>query len=483
MFHPDGRDGTAKYRGSSSSSSSEEKNFGWWLSHDRQIEMPSEPSEDHGSSDAFCVSADESGSYSFVRNVSRQEDEDEIGEKIELTSFAEDYLDVDLMDEGASEKDRSANDSIEVNDDEERKFGVVCYTPERLIRSKKYRILVPPPRYLVLSHAGFTPIRENVEQKLHRKRLSCLIDPKKIGSARLRELLDVPAIITDRGEHPISTYVPNHYNVTNDDSNAAAIKSDADSLNPDQDRYKVQSAGISRSSSTSSCDPLSSTWDDCKGPHSLASFITHPSSLEDTSGVHSSDWSMETPSDSTRIASPMSLCDELGIISRRATGFRNDRGAAINEVMSILEGLPSDAEKAMVLLEEEDRFYDSMSSHDQLTRLALSIETDTREETLAVPDDTINSIQHLRDKIERLQLRNKEIRKDICTLHTDFQCDEKKVTDLSNDTTEMLEELFDLRYLDDLLELLEGELEQISKRNWPFILGHSNPHEEINLII
>lgn len=89
--------------------------------------------------------------------------------------------------------------------------------------------------------------------------------------------------------------------------------------------------------------------------------------------------------------------------------------------MSILEGLPSDAEKAMVLLEEEDRFYDSMSSHDQLTRLALSIETDTREETLAVPDDTINSIQHLRDKIERLQLRNKEIRKDICTLHTDFQ--------------------------------------------------------------
>jgi len=89
--------------------------------------------------------------------------------------------------------------------------------------------------------------------------------------------------------------------------------------------------------------------------------------------------------------------------------------------MSILEGLPSDAEKAMVLLqEEEDRFYDSMSSHDQLTRLALTIETDT-EETLAVPDDTNNWIQCLRDKIERLQLANKEIHKDICTLHTNFQ--------------------------------------------------------------
>jgi hypothetical protein len=88
--------------------------------------------------------------------------------------------------------------------------------------------------------------------------------------------------------------------------------------------------------------------------------------------------------------------------------------------MSILEGLPSDAEKAMLLLKEEDRFYDSMSSHDQLTRLALTIETDT-EETLAVPDDTNNWIQCLRDKIERLQLANKEIHKDICTLHTNFQ--------------------------------------------------------------
>jgi len=88
--------------------------------------------------------------------------------------------------------------------------------------------------------------------------------------------------------------------------------------------------------------------------------------------------------------------------------------------MSILEGLPSDAEKAMILLKEEDRFYDSMSSHDQLTRLALTIETDT-EETLAVSDDSNNWIQCLRDKIERLQLANKEIHKDICTLHTNFQ--------------------------------------------------------------
>lgn len=73
----------------------------------------------------------------------------------------------------------------------------------------------------------------------------------------------------------------------------------------------------------------------------------------------------------------------------------------------------------MVLLEEEDRFCSSMSSHDQLTRLALAIETDV--EAPAVPDDQNNWIRHLRDRIERLQLANKEIHGDICGLRTNFQ--------------------------------------------------------------
>lgn len=47
----------------------------------------------------------------------------------------------------------------------------------------------------------------------------------------------------------------------------------------------------------------------------------------------------------------------------------------------------------------------------------------------------------------------------------------------------LLEDVHDLRYFDDLIKLLGGDLDKISRRNWPFILGHSNPHEEMNLII
>lgn len=96
-----------------------------------------------------------------------------------------------------------------------------------------------------------------------------------------------------------------------------------------------------------------------------------------------------------------------------------NRGVAINEVASILENLESDPGRAAVLLEEGDRFCDSTSSHDQLTRLALTIETDV--EAPAVPDDPNNWIRHLRDRIERLQLANKEIHGDICGLRTNFQ--------------------------------------------------------------
>lgn len=64
-----------------------------------------------------------------------------------------------------------------------------------------------------------------------------------------------------------------------------------------------------------------------------------------------------------------------------------------------------------------------------------------------------------------------------------WQCDEKKAVDLSSDTTKLIEDIHELRYFDDLLKLLEGELERISNRNWPFVLGHSEPREEMNLII
>lgn len=105
-----------------------------------------------------------------------------------------------------------------------------------------------------------------------------------------------------------------------------------------------------------------------------------------------------------------------------------NRGTAINEVASILESLQNDPEKATVLLEEEDRFCDCRSSHNQLVRLALAIETDAEEEVPAIPDDPNNWVRQLRDKIERLQHGHKEIRGDIRGLHGDFQVSASRST-------------------------------------------------------
>lgn len=60
----------------------------------------------------------------------------------------------------------------------------VCYTPERLIRSQEYRILIPSPRRYVSSQARFTPENEGGEWRSCRcrKRLSRLIDSRQIGT-------------------------------------------------------------------------------------------------------------------------------------------------------------------------------------------------------------------------------------------------------------------------------------------------------------
>lgn len=65
-----------------------------------------------------------------------------------------------------------------------------------------------------------------------------------------------------------------------------------------------------------------------------------------------------------------------------------------------------------------------------------------------------------------------------------FQKDEWKINDLSDDVRKLRNEVCELRYLDDLLKLLKGELDRISKRNWPFAIGNvKHGREEINLVV
>ncbi|XP_071647693.1 uncharacterized protein [Temnothorax longispinosus] len=479
MFYLDGRD-AAKY-GSSSPNDGGEEIFGWWLS-DREIAVSSRSYrvENHrspGSSASMlsCIDSNDSGSCSFVRDVSRHQEQEESGicEKIELISFTPDDLDVDLIERDARETSSSpATVTGSERNVKEACINPVCYTPERLIRSQEYRILIPSPRRFTFSQMRFTLENESGEWRYRRcrKRSSRLIDSRQIGATQPRTLLNLPGADLMR-TYAIFSPISERRQWVTDDFNVSVKSNDDPSTDEDCGVLSTKTVDSSRSS----YNRLNSTWDDCKGPASRRS-----SSLEDTSGIQSYDWSLETQSDAQN--TPMCLCDELAIASSdHAANFANNRGLVINEVASILEGLRNDPGRATALLKEEDRFCDGTSSHDQLTRLALTIETDV--EAPAVPDDPNNWVRHLRDRIERLQLANKEIQGDICGLRTNFQCDEKKAINLLGDTTRLLEDVHDLRYFDDLVKLLEGELERISRRNWPFILGHSKPHEEMNLII
>ncbi|XP_025159627.1 uncharacterized protein LOC105190884 isoform X1 [Harpegnathos saltator] len=473
MFYLDRRGdttaaGSAKY--DSSVPSNGKENFGWWLSHWKIALSPrSRYDVDHRSPSglptsmlSYIDSDDSSGCILAQKPPASRHWE---GEKIELRMFTRDDLDVELIERKApGETDRSPTS---VTDDgcsarNESEPGAVRCSPGRQIRCQEYRI--PAPFSRRSSRARRAPEVESC-----RARLSCsLIDSKRIGATQSRTIPELHSARA-RTRATSSSVIAS---LRHADGAFAAEARSSEDLAVERDHCVSSAETISGIGPN--CDRLNANWDVRNGPD------TRLYSLEDTSSVQSNDCSSDTQS-----KPPMCLCDELAIASNdRVADYANHRDtAAINEVASILESLQSDPEKATVLLEEEDRFCDCKSSHDQLTRLALAIETDAEEEVPAILDDPNNWLRQLRDKIERLQHGHKEIRGDIRGLHGDFQRDERKLSDVSGDTTRLRGEIRELRYLDDLLTLIQGELARISRRNWPFVLGNSEPREEVNLIV
>jgi hypothetical protein len=64
---------------------------------------------------------------------------------------------------------------------------------------------------------------------------------------------------------------------------------------------------------------------------------------------------------------------------------------------------------------------------------------------------------------------------------------ESVTTLMIQEAQQLGEDLQDIRYLDDLIFLLQGQLDRISLRKWPFLLGHIFPHkdstQELNLVV
>ncbi|XP_032674864.1 uncharacterized protein LOC116845833 [Odontomachus brunneus] len=445
-----------------------EENFGWWLNHWKLTVSPgSRHDRDHRSSGSsasmlFCIDSDDSNGCIYAQEPldGRQ---GETCEKIELRTFTQDDLDIELIESDAGESDSwpttVTDDEYDARNESKASKTARC-SPGKLIRCQEYRI--PAPSSRCSSRVRHAPMIGGC-----RARLSCsLIDSERIDGTQPRTTLKPPCTRT----RMYATSSPVIANSRHTDNGFATETRPSENLTADQERREQSTETVS--SSRSSYDKLNSIWDDCHEPDA------HLYSLEDTSGIQSNDCSSDKQSDT-----PMSLCDELAIASKDLVDdYANNRGTAINEVASILESLQNDPEKATVLLEEEDRFCDCRSSHNQLVRLALAIETDA-EEVPAIPDDPNNWVRQLRDKIERLQHGHKEIRGDIRGLHGDFQHDESRISDVSDDTAKLRGQIRELRCLDDLLTLIQGELAKMSRRSWPFVLGNSEPREQVNLIV
>ena len=58
---------------------------------------------------------------------------------------------------------------------------------------------------------------------------------------------------------------------------------------------------------------------------------------------------------------------------------------------------------------------------------------------------------------------------------------------MTKEAQELVTDLQNLRYLDDLIFLLQGQFDRITLQNWPFLLAHILPHDgvtdEYNLIV
>ncbi|XP_015181649.1 PREDICTED: uncharacterized protein LOC107069136 [Polistes dominula] len=527
MFYLNGRIAGGETARIDRSPGNKEDEFGWFIGG---LECPTNMTGNNknkdcrssGSSTSMlsCIDSDEADAYTFVSDYSKNPDDDndidyaeETCENIELTTLtrnSNDELDNDLIEMDAlrtyqsdttttttmtttmtttkttQRKDHNVHDELAGGEPILQKTRGICYTPERLIRCEEYRILIPSPRFLSMSRMSSE--NENLRKtRLANKRLNYLIDSKQIGDQRLRALLesynkneDNSKILINRTSSP--NPVVNTTSILQDD---AVLKRMTTTTTTTTTTTEVSKASTTDTiSNRSSYERLSVTWDDLKKQSvvTATATTTRRSSVEDTSGIQSNDWSSETQSD-TQTNPPLYFCDELGNNSSSdvcSTDFIQVQSTPINEIVSILQELESNPEKARILL-DDDRFRDNTSTHDNLTRLALTIETDGNVPPVHGEPD--KSVYYLRKRVERLQNTNKDIFKDICELRKDFEYEEEKLLDLSSDVLRLRQDIHEVKCIDDLLRLLRGELERISNRNWPFVIGHTEQQEEMNLVV
>ncbi|XP_049815354.1 uncharacterized protein LOC126262636 [Schistocerca nitens] len=93
--------------------------------------------------------------------------------------------------------------------------------------------------------------------------------------------------------------------------------------------------------------------------------------------------------------------------------------------------------------------------------------------------------QRLRRAVDLLWRQTRRLRADIRRLHCDLKTEEQRVAGLLEEARRVREELLDARFLDDLVLLLDGRLDCMPLRHWPFAVANAarSVAADANLVI
>ncbi|XP_046737137.1 uncharacterized protein LOC124405911 [Diprion similis] len=303
------------------------------------------------------------------------------------------------------------------------------YTPERLIRNRDYRILTnSPPTSLSPKTGPSTPCKRYASKR--NRRLSSLIDQQLVGASQLEAVLD---------HHVLDIKLP-----------AAPGR---------RKGFAGRSPEGCKNASRSSRDLLA--FANCESPPGILTpdLTSSGSSCEKLN----CEWRRRSEADVSRIGRVEdSLAAPASVTPRKVSG----------RLVSTLQNFRSD-----------ENCYEDLPGHDVLS-------ADSWEKGRVVhsfpeaPDDPESVVRQLQERINHIRDTNRDISEDLSSLRKNYEWAEQKTGNLTTATTKLRKEIRDLRYIDDLVNLLSGELKRISQRNWPFNLGHTEHHmEEINLVI
>ncbi|XP_014210166.1 uncharacterized protein LOC106640598 [Copidosoma floridanum] len=464
------------------SSRTDDESFGWrigtephyQITEDTSTVNPDEPTNSPHQQPQSVSSVDSgtsSGNFGPVQSpASPIQDNSSDSEEKEEDEETTEYIELQLL---------GAND-----EEDEKSFdygrSAFCYTPERLVKCGEFRVLAPSPR--------FRPDFEGLETA--EARLASDVGGEEMnGATQLARLLQSPqrySSDTSSLLKPSSCKrcCPVRYGDGEVVLHTKHCPRDSENRTP----ADLQSQSCSEHDYTS-CTKRQTEEDSPKAKDATGQKIA-----DDSSGVSSvdgltgtrggDDWSccgsevLDDNADTHSILTSRRVSSELAYVSLEFDE-QNAQG-------------PSDASGLITVLEVErttaHNFHSLLrlpsTDPEYLARLALAVEPKVRPTIRIISTDTEVQIERLRDKVDRLQGNSKMLYEELSLLKRDFAMDECRVNHLSEDIGKLQTEVHELRYLDDLLKLLRGELERVSDQIWPFSVRHAKRGtEEINLIV